>query len=67
MSTYEQALWRLVQWQVSERYAYAEFDLAVQIVADVFWLSDAKVRADVEKQVRALCAPAPPRRQREVY
>lgn len=66
LRTYEQSLWRLVQWSVSGLHAADKIDLAIQVVADVFWLSDAKVRHDVEKRVRALNAPARSRRHREV-
>ena len=41
LRNYEQALWRLIEWQVSERVPEGQIDLAIQIVADVFWLSDA--------------------------
>lgn len=67
LSTYEQAIWRLAQWEASERYAPDQMELAVQVVSDVFWLSDAKVRFDMKKAVRSLAAmPAarPPRAAR---
>ncbi len=69
--SYEQALWRLTQAEVSERYTGAQLDLAVELVADVFWVSDKKVRHDLEKRVRGvvrdtLPAKAAPRHIRGV-
>lgn len=61
---YGRALWRLTQWSVSERYTQAQLDLAVQVVADVFWLSDEKVMHDLRKKVASVSrAPALPRRR----
>lgn len=62
--TYEQALWRLVQWDVGGKHTAEQLSLAVQIVSDVFWLSDDKVRHDVLKKRRTLGAmprPSAPR------
>lgn len=52
--SYSQALWRLTQAEVSGLYTSSQLDLAVQIVADVFWVSDKKVTHDLRKRVRAL-------------
>ncbi|MBK5923481.1 hypothetical protein CCR90_06730 [Rhodovulum sulfidophilum] len=49
LQTYEQAIWRLVQSVVSERFDAAQIDLAVDIVADIFWVADKKVLEDVAK------------------
>lgn len=67
LATYEQGIWRLAKWHTTEGYTSEQLDLAVQVVADVFWLSDAKVRHDMQKAVRSLdhaVAPYPARRRR---
>lgn len=68
LATYEKAVWRLAQYDLGEGYTPDQLDLAVQIVADVFWLSDAKVRHDLKKAVRSIAAnvAAPARARREV-
>ncbi|MCE8419251.1 hypothetical protein LZ190_11115 [Rhodovulum sulfidophilum] len=65
LQTYEQAIWRLVQFVVSERFGAAEIDLAVDIVADIFWVEDKKVLADVAKASSGLglCAAEAPARR----
>ncbi|ARC90672.1 hypothetical protein [Rhodovulum sp. MB263] len=65
LQTYEQAIWRLVQSVVSEKFDAAQIDLAVDIVADVFWVTDKKVLEDVAKASSGLglcSADAPARR-----
>jgi hypothetical protein len=60
LATYEQAIWRLAQFEVSARYTSVQLELAVQIVADMFWLSDAKILHDVKKAARSVqIAPRP--------
>jgi len=49
IGSYERAVWRLVSFQIADGAADQELDYAVQIVADVFWLSDAKVRHDMRR------------------
>ncbi|WP_143515573.1 hypothetical protein [Pseudooceanicola marinus] len=51
---YDQALWRLVQFVVSERYSRIELSLAIQIVADIYWVSEAKVVSDMNKRSSGL-------------
>lgn len=64
LATYEQAVWRLVQMEAAGSTA-DKLELAVQIVADVFWLSDEKVVHDMKKASRNLGAmpAARPRRR----
>lgn len=66
LATYEQAVWRLVRMETENGHAPEQIELAVQIVADVFWLSDAKVAYDVKKAARSLGGnvAAPPRHRR---
>jgi len=66
LATYEQAVWRLVQMETENGHSPEQIELAVQIVADVFWLSDAKVAYDVKKAARSLGGnvAAPPRHRR---
>ena len=47
ISTYEQAVRRLVQYRVDEAVSDEAYFLAVEIVSDVFWKSDRRVRRDV--------------------
>ncbi len=47
VSTYEQAVRRLVQYRVDEAVSDDAYSLAVEIVSDVFWKSDRRVRRDV--------------------
>lgn len=66
IATYEQAIRRLVRFLVAEKCTPEQLDLAVQIVADIWWLSDEKVRHDMQKSSRELYqdAPKPIRRRR---
>lgn len=67
LSTYEQAVWRLAQYEVGQANTLGQMDLAIQIVADLFWLSEAKVRSDAQKAARSVAANAfAPRRARAV-
>ncbi|MBY5970810.1 hypothetical protein KUV28_00560 [Ferrimonas balearica] len=54
LNTYENAIWRIVQYVVQETHGEAEIRLAVQIVADIYWCSDAKVEHDVNNAARGL-------------
>ncbi|WP_029375346.1 hypothetical protein [Oceanicola sp. S124] len=54
LETYDQALWRLVQYVVSERYSRPELTLAIQLVADIYWVSEAKVVSDMNKRSSGL-------------
>ncbi len=60
IETYEQAVLRLVSYRVSERHTEEALKLALQIVADLFWVSDAKVGHDVRREEKKLpLVPAP--------
>ncbi|MGQ0610428.1 MAG: hypothetical protein ACT4N9_04900 [Paracoccaceae bacterium] len=61
IATYEQAVWRLC-YHVCSGVPQAETDGAVKIVADVFWFSDEKVRADLSKALREIGGIYPPSR-----
>lgn len=63
LATYEQAVWRLVQFAAAGK-SVEQTDLATQVVADLFWFSESKVRHDVSKALRSLGASAAPRRPR---
>ena len=54
LNTYENAIWRIVQYVVQETHGETEIGLAVEVVADLFWVSDSKVRHDVNKAARGL-------------
>jgi hypothetical protein len=67
LATYEQAVWRLAQYEVGQANTLGQMDLAIQIVADVFWFSQAKVRNDMEKAARSVASKVhAPRRARAV-
>lgn len=52
ISTYENAIWRLVQYRADETLDDAAYDLVVTLVADIFWRTDVCVRRDVRKAAR---------------
>lgn len=54
LNTYENAIWRIVQYVVQETHGQTEIGLAVEVVADTYWVSDSKVRHDVNKAARGL-------------
>ncbi len=56
VSTYEQAVNRLVQIRLDEGVTDDAYDLAVTIVADIFWISDKRLRRDVVVASRLLQA-----------
>ena len=53
METYEQAVDRLVQYRVVGVTDEA-YSLAVEIIADIYWLTDKRVRRDVFVATRKL-------------
>lgn len=54
ISDYSQAVWRLATFEVSQKHTFEQLALAVSIVADIFWYSEAKVRHDVQRAVRSV-------------
>lgn len=56
VSTYDEAVWRLVQIRCDQSIDDAGYDAAVQLVADIFWVSDKRVRADALKAARTVGA-----------
>ena len=52
--TYDDAIRRLVQYRVDESVDDAAYDLAVTLVADIFWFTDVSVRCDVRKAARQI-------------
>ena len=66
VSTYEQALWWLVR-KSAQGATIEQLTFAVQLIADTYWFSPAKVTHDwqkVERQIPAAEAAAPRRRGR---
>lgn len=54
-ATYDRAVWRLAQLIIENGdVATEELRFAVDIVADVFWLSESRVWADAGKAARAI-------------
>lgn len=47
ISSYDDAVWKLVQIRLCEWLPDVAYDAAVELVADIFWKSDHKVRRDV--------------------
>ena len=66
LATYEQAVWRLAQFEVASGHTADQITLAVQIVADTFWFSDDKVRYDMRKACRSIGHGLPPPRRSRV-
>lgn len=54
VSTYYQAVWRLVALRADPELDDAGYDAAIKIVADVFWMDDRAVRRDVIKAAREI-------------
>lgn len=54
VSTYDEAVARLVQLRCDETVSDDAYDVAVELVADIFWLSDKRLRADVMKAAREI-------------
>ena len=52
VGTYDQAIARLVTLRIDESLPDEAYDVAVTIVADIFWATDKRVRADVIKAAR---------------
>ena len=46
ISSYEEALQRLVEIRCDESVSDDAYDVAVNLIADIFWHSDKKVRCD---------------------
>lgn len=64
IATYERAIWRLVGFQNIDQATDDEIEYAVRIVADVFWLSDAKVRHDMRRAAKEIDYSFTPARDR---
>ena len=56
VSTYDEAVWCLVQFRCDQSLSDDAYDVAVQLVADIFWISDKRVRADALKAARTVGA-----------
>lgn len=54
VGTYDQAIGRLVTIRIDESLPDEAYDVAVTIVADMFWATDKRVRADVIKAAREI-------------
>ena len=54
VSTYDEAISRLLQYRIDETLSDDAYDIGVQLVADIFWMPDKRVRADVMKATSAL-------------
>jgi len=52
ISTYENALLRLVEVRADQEVDDAAYDLAISLVADIYWQTDLCVRRDVRKLAR---------------
>lgn len=63
ISDYDAAVRRLIKCKISEKFSDEQLALAVTIVADIFWFSEAKVRHDMGRGVRAICQEPKPRRR----
>lgn len=56
LATYDQAVNRLVTLSLSEDVTDEAYDLAVQVLSDVFWETETKMRADVIKARKVIGA-----------
>lgn len=56
IASYDEALNRLVQYRCDETLPDEAYDVAVSIVADIFWLNDTRVRRDVAVRARQIGA-----------
>lgn len=54
ISTYDEAVRRLVEFRNDPAITDEAYDLAVSLVADVFWTADKRVRRDVVVAARQL-------------
>jgi len=63
IADYQQAVWRLAEWEVSEKYTPEQLALALSMVADIFWYSEAKVLHDTKRAARAVSRETKPRRR----
>ena len=54
VSTYYQAVWRLVALRSDPEITDFAYDLAIKLLADVFWVSDLALRRDVMKAAREI-------------
>lgn len=54
ISSYDEAVRRLVELRVDETLPDEAYDVAVALVADIFWLADKRVRRDVIVAARDL-------------
>lgn len=52
LSTYNSAVWRLVERSVSGRWSERTLAAVVETLADIYWLTPKRVQADVEKRRR---------------
>jgi hypothetical protein len=48
LSTYESAIWRMVERSVSGRWSERVLSAVLETLADIYWLTPKKVRADFE-------------------
>lgn len=56
VSSYDEAVRRLVQIRCDEAVTDEAYDLAVSLISDIFWITDTRVRRDVIVAVRQLGA-----------
>lgn len=63
ISDYQQAVWRLATFECLQKYSPEQIALAVSIVADIFWYSEAKVRLDVARAVKSVSREPKARRR----
>lgn len=56
VSTYEETIWRLVQIRCDQSVDDFGYDACIKLVADFFWVSDKRVRADALKAARTVGA-----------
>jgi hypothetical protein len=54
VGTYDQAVNRLLYIRADESVPDEAYDVAVTIVADIFWATDKRVRSDVIKAARQM-------------
>jgi hypothetical protein len=54
VATYDQAIRRLVTIRVDASLPDEAYDVAVTLVADIFWATDKRVRGDVIKAAREI-------------
>lgn len=54
ITTHEKAVWRLVQLRADPDLSDEAYDIAICLMADVFWVSDTSLRRDVRKAAREI-------------